>query len=280
MQSRTKTVFFFLRDLWRIFRDNHGPQHAGALAYFGLLSIIPFSVLVVAITAHTLAGIGLEGTSEQWAMDMTSGVPFLADDIRKELVAIASAGKGLGIVSGVLLLFSSSSVFTSLNRGVNAVLGTEKRQRFVAIRLLSALFIIAIAAALFLWQLARTWVGEWLGAGASSSWYFQHVVQWAFEVVIFALGFFAVVRLVSKACYRKRFYWAGAGAFVVSSESARLGLDVYFSHAWRLREIYGGLAAIMGLVIWVYVVSILLLLSCALVRVSAERWAKKQPALA
>lgn len=264
-------LFTFLRDLWRIFRDNHGPQHAGAIAYFGLLSIIPFSVLIVAIMALVMAGIGIESSSEQLALGMTEGVPFLSEDVRQELVAIASAGKGLSIVSGMLLLLSASSVFTSLNRGVNAVLGTEVRQRYLVTRLLSALLIIAFATSLFLWQITLAWIDGLLVSSSLRSWYIQGAARWACETLLFGVGFFAVVRLVSKARYRKRFYWAGALAFVALSGSARVGLDVYFARAWKLRELYGGLAAIMGLVLWVYVVSVILLLSCALVRVLAER---------
>lgn len=262
----------FCIDVWKNFRDSHGPQHAGAIAYFGLLSVIPFAVFLVAISAGLLASLGLEASGADVAAGVSSGVPFVSEAVREQLVDIATAGAEIGLLSVVLLLFSASSVFTALNRGINAVMGTEKVPRMLLVRLLSAVLIIGVAASAFLWQLLQSSVSKWVGGdGPLPGWLNNVGMRWGIETAIFTVGFFVIVRLVAKVRYRKRYYWAGGLVFVILSQLARVGLEVYFARLWRLRDLYGGLGAIMGLVLWVYVAAIVLLIACSLVKTLAQR---------
>lgn len=272
----TRSAWQFLRSIWRIFRDNSGAQHAGAIAYFGLLSLIPFSLLLVAVTANVMAKLGMEATLEaagnSLSQQVGTQVLFLSEGLGKQLQSIAQAGAGLGVVSTVVLLFSASSVFTALNRGVNAILGTTRRQRFIVMRLVSALVLVTVATSLFAWQLLRTWVEHIADESIVVAWLSSGPVRWGVETGLFALGFFAVVYLMTAKTYRRRFVWVGAGAFVIAGQLARYGLEIYFYKIWKMRELYGGLAAGMGLVLWVYVAATVLLLSCALVRATSERF--------
>jgi len=265
-------IVLFCVEVWKNFRDAHGPQHAGAIAYFGLLSVIPFAVFLVAVSASLLAGLGLEASGADVAAGVSSGVPFVSEAVREQLVEIATAGAEIGLLSVVLLLFSASSVFTALNRGINAVMGTERRPRMLVVRLLSAVLIVGVAASAFLWQLLQSSVTKWVGGdGPLPGWLNNVGMRWGIETAIFTVGFFVIVRLVAKVRYRKRYYWAGGLVFVILSQLARIGLEVYFARLWRLRDLYGGLGAIMGLVLWVYVAAIVLLIACSLVRTLAQR---------
>jgi len=264
---RAQRVWDAVKGTYRTFRHTYGPQHAAAIAYFSLVSIVPFSALMVAYVARSPERV------ESLMGDLATAVPFLAGDLRDELEIIAARAIGIGVVSGLVLLLASTSIFTSINRGVNGVMGTKVRPRFLVTRFLSALIITGVGAVLVLWQVVRSWLKRWSESQgvAFPEWGLSELFNWSTGVVFFALAFYVVVRLVAKPKYRRRYFWAGALLFGVLSQLARLGLKVYLEKIWQSRDLYGGLGAAVGLMMWLYIAAYMLLMSCALVRTLGER---------
>ena len=123
-------------------------------------------------------------------------------------------------------------------------------------------------AILLLWQLLRSWLSTWSASRGVSlpAWAHSDPLIWLGECVLFTLEFYVLARLVAIPRYRRRYFWVGAVSFGLLCQAARTGLQLYLDRLWHSQELYGGLAAGFGLLMWLFVSAYVLLMSCALVR--------------
>lgn len=104
----------------RLWSQNQGNQMAAALAYYALLSLFP--LLLVA-----LSGLGyfLGPSSAGFQTIKASIEQFLPetvhDLVQETMYALHQSSTGAGLVGFILLLFSASTVFTSLRVAINQI---------------------------------------------------------------------------------------------------------------------------------------------------------------
>jgi membrane protein len=124
----------FLRLLWKAlhrFSEDHGANHAAAVAYFSLLSLPPFLLLA----GRTLARV-LPDTDGTDAI-VSAVAPFLPLEIAPSLQSLGTSvhGGALVAVAVPVLLWVASHAFSSLEIAVNVAFGTTPMRRFWLSRL-------------------------------------------------------------------------------------------------------------------------------------------------
>ena len=131
----TGPLLRFLRLLWRAlcrFSEDHGANHAAAVAYFSLLSLPPFLLLA----GRTLARV-LPDTDGTEAI-LSAVAPFLPPEVAPSLRALGRSlhqGGALVAVAVPVLLWVASHAFSSLEIAVNVAFGTTPQRRFWMSRL-------------------------------------------------------------------------------------------------------------------------------------------------
>jgi membrane protein len=116
----------------RRFSNDHGPNHAAAVAYFSLLSLPPFLLLAGRLLARLVPG--TDGTDAVLA----AVVPFLPLEVAPSLQAMGRSvrqGGALLAVAVPVLLWVASHAFSSLEVAVNVAFGTTALRRFWLSRL-------------------------------------------------------------------------------------------------------------------------------------------------
>lgn len=262
MRARLALV---LRAAWRGVGElnrSEGLTHAAAIAFYALLSIFPFFLLVFSIIGAL--------TADQAARDAVVSFAFRYfprqfDFISTQVDSFRTNRVGIGVSGGLALAYASLGVFNALTSAVNHAWGVEKRRSFLRHRLFSFLM-MASAATMFLVAIAlvavvRIMEARWFGALQIRGAWIERLqgmgTDWAaFGLLVLCVGL--VFRFVPNATVRFTDVWAGA---VLTALLWRIAFAVFSRLASDLSQwsVHGSVAAVVAFLLWIYISAVLLL---------------------
>jgi len=253
------------------FHENDLFTSAAAMSYFGLMALFPALLLMLAISNQIAAGSQLLSH----AIEVYPGsVRFL-----RETIGSSAPSPGVIITCVVLVLWAGSWVFSVIERALNRIWGTTSRKFWhgraltigmigvVGLLLSSSVLVASILVAL------REMAGR-LSPRQVERYPLLLSVGSAFWQVIFALVSFLVTvtlfvlvyRFMPRAAVTVRDALPGALLVGVLWEVAK------YVFAWSLNyfhydEIYGSVGAVVAVLTWSYVSSLILLFGAQLTAV-------------
>ena len=237
--------------------------HAAAIAYYALLSLFPFLLLVFSILGWVTAD------AEDRLAVLTfvfSYFPTQFDFVNTQLMALRETSVRIGVAGGLGLMWASLGVFGAITSAVNEAWGVEKQRSFLKHRLVSFLMLVAgggvMIVALLLVSAMKvaeaSWFGvmltrfQWLHALRSFT-----VASSATILLILALG--VVYHFIPNAKTRFRDVWVGA---ILTGLLWRVAFDSfswYIASRGGLTLIHGSIATVVVFLLWVYVSSVILM---------------------
>jgi membrane protein len=235
--------------------------HSAAIAYYALLSLFPFLLLVVSI---------LDSIATATPADREAVISFVFRYFPTqagEFVSnqLGSAGVRGGWAGGLALTWASLGVFGAITSAINEAWGVEKQRSFLKHRLVSFLMFVAAGLVMIVSLLlvsainvARAnWFGEllarfrWLTA-------LQTLTLDYLATVLLIIGLGLVFYFIPNAKTRFRDVWVGA---ILTGLLWRLVFDAF---AWyvktgQLTQVHRSITAVVVFLLWVYVSSIILM---------------------
>jgi membrane protein len=260
-----------LRLLWRTLRS-YGAHacgiYAGALAFFGVLSLFPLLLLLIALL--TLLVQRADATALVLSR-VTAFFPGSASTIVGAIDAVTAAQPVLLGVGTLGLLWSSMGVFLTLGYALNRI-WEAPRDRPILVQyaiaaglalsvgllvlcsaLLSTVVVVLHALATVLRHQGIPGLGTVAVVGAN-----------ALDVVVVAGVATVLYRVLPNALVRWREALPPAVLVALLWEAAKLGFTWYLATVAHVDRLYGPVAAIAGLLLWLFVSAILLLLGAEL----------------
>lgn len=250
--------------LWRALLDfsQHGGRHAAALAYYTVFSLFPLSLLL-AVGVSSLLGPTI--AQEQ----ITSGLKiFLPQDsislLQENLTAALEQGGSFGLVAAVGLAWSALGLFSNISSSLDLIFHVPARRSLWRQRLLAFIMTITL---IFLVMASFVTSGMlrliaallldrpsvWVTAATS-------LLPLGLDVVIFALLFrYVPARRVSWDAV-----WPAAIMGAVGWELAKAAFEWYLTNLANFSLVYGGIATVIALMLWAYVIASVFLLSAEL----------------
>jgi len=235
--------------------------HSAAIAYYALLSLFPFLLLVVSI---------LDSIATATPADREAVISFVFRYFPTqagEFVSnqLGSAGVRGGWAGGLALTWASLGVFGAITSAINEAWGVEKQRSFLKHRLVSFLMFVAAGLVMIVSLLlvsainvARAnWFGEllarfrWLTA-------LQTLTLDYLATILLIIGLGLVFYFIPNAKTRFRDVWVGA---ILTGLLWRLVFDAF---AWyvktgQLTQVHRSITAVVVFLLWVYVSSIILM---------------------
>jgi len=253
----TGSILRFLHLLWRAlhrFTEDHGANHAAAVAYFSLLSLPPFLLLA----GRTLARV-LPDTDGTDAI-VSAVAPFLPLEIAPSLQSLGTSVHG-GVVVAVavpVLLWVASHAFSSLEVAVNVAFGTTPQRRFWLSRLKAFAGlsggVLLLGGTVVVGHLASWLDRYYLRTGAPAS--LSPRAHFASATALLAVTF-VVFTLFYKWLPRGKVSWSAAGrataVAVILWDFARRFFGGLFASSPAFGLFSGALAGIVAVMGWVYV---------------------------
>ncbi len=230
----------------RNFRDHGDAVRAAALAFYGVLSIFPLLLFLVFIGATVLAS----DTAQDTVIGYLDYVlPVSADNIESVIHYTLVRRGSIGLIAGVGLLWSGSSVFGVLLKTLNAIWGGAARPYWQR-RVLAALFVLVLGivfAALFYLAPILGFVIKSFGIGNSQ--FVVPIVEFLFAVIVCYLLF----RVFPNCSVSRSFALIGALVSGGLFEIVKLIFSAYINLAIvKYGYVYGSIAWVVALGWWLY----------------------------
>ena len=237
--------------------------HAAAIAYFALLSLFPFLLLVMSI----LGAVTADEADRAKVLDFVFRYfPARLDFMTDQLDAFRAERLGIGLAGGLALTWASLGFFGAVTSAVNEAWGVEKLRSFWKHRLVSFLMLVAAgsstAVALlfvsFLQVAHASWFGQLL---ASYQWLvtLQTFIFRYLAMLLLVFGVGLVFYYIPNAKTRFRDVWFGAILTGVLWRIAFSGFSWYVLQNQRLQLIHGSITTVVVFLLWIYISAIILM---------------------
>jgi membrane protein len=241
---------------------------AGSVAYFALLSIFPLLLALVAVFGFL---IGTEAARERILAILIPLLPVSSDVIVQNVDAAIKARGVIGVVSLVILLWSSLGIFSSITVAVNRAWGIREGRPFLQQTLLNLAMIATIGVVLVLSllvtalaQLVAQFGVQFPGPQALTGNPLLSVLAGLLSLALSFGVFLAVYKVLPATKVKLSDVWLPALIGALLFEIAKSLFSWYIARFTNYSLVFGSLAAIVVLLFWIYISALLLLFGAEL----------------
>jgi len=263
------------------FQEDNLTDWAATLTYYGLLALFPALIVLVSI-------VGLVGDPESTTSTLTDIVTRLGPDsaagtfagpIRQVTESRGTAGFAL-ITSTLVALWSASGYLGAFIRASNVIYETREGRPFWKLRPLQLLLTLVLVLLLAVMALGIVLTGpivsdvaEPIGISdtAVSIWSYA---KWALIALLFVV-MIGVIYYASPNVKQRGFKWITPGGIVALLVwlLASAGFGLYVSQFGSYNAVYGSLAGVVIILIWMWITNLAILFGHEL---NAEREREQQ----
>jgi len=249
-------------------KDDNVALLAAGVAFYAMLAIFPAIIALVTVYGMVADPNQVEAQVGEFAKSLPSGADEL---LTQQLQNVANAGRrslSIGLVVSLLaVLWSVSSGVQGLIKGLNVVYDERETRGFFKLRALSLLLTLgAIVVAVVALALITVFpaVVDNLGLGRAGE-LAASIARW---VVLALLVLFALAVLYRFAPDRAnpRWRWVSTGAVVALLLwlLGSIGFSWYVDNFGKYNQTYGALAAVIILLLWLFLSAFAVLLGAEL----------------
>ena len=238
--------------------EERASEAAASMAYYGFFSLFPLLLVAVVVVSTVLE----DKLSQDQVLDvLIQAIPFSGELIEENIQQVLKARSEVGIISLIGLIWSSLGAFTVLMRNINRAWPNTKARNFFKVRLMAFAILAAMIAgliSLFVFNTVARFLPEDLNVAANIAFASHNFTQ-----VIIGLLLFTSLLILYWWLPRTKVLWREAawGAIISS-----IGISVVTSgFTWFLESglsnynlVYGSLGAIVALLFWIYMLSLII----------------------
>lgn len=245
------------------FYNSDSLTFAASIAYYTLLSIFPFLLLVLSGLARI--AIGDEYGTPTLLELMSGALPSRFEFLANQLDELARTPFNLSLAGTLVTLWASMGVFGAITSAVNHAWGVERNYSFWKHKLVAFLMMMAAAvlavATITLASAAQVVQSGWFSDVLArypqlahlSSVIYANAITPAFIVVVGLIYYF-----IPNTRVRLRDVWFGAILAGVLWRVAFAGFAFYVRDLSRF-TVHGSIAAVVVFLVWIYMSAVILL---------------------
>lgn len=252
-------MWTLLKRTWQEFQEDQAGIMGAELAYYTLFSIFPLILAVISLLGYALAlGLPLALDAQEYVLaTVRANMPGVADIVSNTVEQVRTQRGTIGAMALVWLIISASAIFAQLQRTLNVIFDVEPPKRSlignIIARVTNAAMVFGIVFLLLVAMLldaalkfvvANT---TWLPGSATVWMLLTPLVSLAITAALFALMF--------KVLPQTRLSWRevlpGAIVGAVLWEVGKQILTWYIGRQ-TYGEVYGPLAGVIALMVWIY----------------------------
>ncbi|MFA4875106.1 MAG: YihY/virulence factor BrkB family protein [bacterium] len=262
-----KTLRFIGRVIHSFFLDDC-LNYAANISFCALLAIIPIAMIMVSIAGYFLGS--SQGALDRIIQLATDVLPVGREAFVANLQSVLDQRASLGIAGIVFLLFIATILVAAIERALDAIFRTPSRRNFFHSRLVGIALIVGATVLFSLPAMAQILEGllQRYGFGFPLSDFMSG------KAYLFLVAFLTYVMTIVVIPNRRiyiRYAAIGGIIFSVGIVVAKLIFRAYMIFALqRYNIIYGSLTAVVLLVVWIYYLSVVVLLSAEFVAAMQE----------
>ena len=278
-----------VRDLVREWRDHRVSGLAAEMAFFGILSLFPTLLALVASLGwlDAIAGGQISERAERQIVDFLQRVlsENAGQTIEQVQELFTEASPGVITIGTVVAVWSASRGFTALIRALDTVYDLEERRNYVRLRILALEFALGTIVVMAL-TLAMLVVGPLLGTGQAVARsvglgdafaVFWDWARWPGAITVMVLWAATIFHFAPN--HRTKWRWDLPGATVTAASWGLLstGFRGYLEFAADANQVLGALGGALIVLVWLYLLAVGLLLGGEVNAWIATRHNVRQP---
>jgi len=236
---------------------------ASSIAYYALLSIFPFLLLVLSVLARIATN---DGADAPTLLDLIGqALPSRFEFLSRQFTELARAPLNLSVAGTVVTLWASMGVFGAITSAINHAWGVERNYSFLKHKLVAfvmmltagLLAVVAMLVASAAHVVEAGWFADVLARYPDLAWLsgviVSNAITPAFIVVVGLIYYF-----VPNTHVRLRDVWFGAIVAGVLWRLAFSGFAFYVRDLSRF-TVHGSVAAVVVFLVWIYLSAVILL---------------------
>lgn len=247
-----------VKNIYKQCIDDRCPQIAASLAYATLLALIPLTVLIYKIFSTAFVNPALQLKTQTFIFENLS--PSMAAEVQQYLLEGATQASSLGFFGFFMLLISVIVMMNSIDSALNSIwkINTPRHlMRRVLVYLALLVFgPLAISFSLFVstYIASLPLISGILGESIDNGFF-----NWLPFVILWS-AFTMLYKWIPNCNVRWLHAFSGATLAVFLFEMAKAGFTLYISYFPSYEILYGALAAIPLLLIWIYLTWLIVLI--------------------
>ena len=245
--------------------DYQTPRDAASISYFGLVALLPAILVLIGLADAFLGWMHLHGIVVQNVIDL---FPGSRQFLRTNLNEITNPSTAVVLSCAIVVLWSSSLIFTFIECAINRAWGVPHQKSFWESRLRSFSFMVLGGASLLISSISTVFVTAMRNRAAASipfSLKASFFIGWFWYLILIGIGLliavlvFALVFKITPHCtVRWKEAISGAVATTIMWEIASF-VFVKLGSVFDYERVYGRMGAAIALLTWVYTSSLIVL---------------------
>ena len=240
--------------------DIDATHRAAGVAYYAFLSIFPLLLGLIAIFGFFLPSANLQDALLNYVGD---NIPGATNILKQNITSIIELRGAMGVLSIVIFFWGASAMFGAISLAINRAWDISRYRRSFFTRKASELGMVSGIGILFLLS---------LGTSAIISIIFRALKLPAADLVIVNAGsrlvafllilavFLLLYKLIPNTSTYWRDIWPGALLAAILFEIARTLFIFYINNLANYQLIYGSIASIIVLLVWIYYSAFIMIL--------------------
>jgi membrane protein len=273
-ESRWRRIWRYLRRLQQDMGNDNLTLVAAGVAFYWMLALFP--AIIAMITVYALVADAQQAQAQ--LEPVLSALPAEARELivprLAQTVEASDGGLTFGLIASLLAtLWATSGGMQALMTGLNIIYGEHETRNYLRLKgialilTLGALVAAALAIGLVaVFPIMLDWVGlDPVAAGGAQ------VARWLTLVVLIGTGLSVMYRF-GPAPHCARWHWVSRGnvTAVALWLLASFGFSLYVSSFGSYDKTYGTLAAVIVLLMWLYLSAIVILLGAEIDAIQEE----------
>ncbi len=260
-----KKTFEFLKKLIQQFNDNELIYMSNELTYKMLLAIFP--LIIYLINVLTFFGIKYQVFQSSFAKALPDTVKIVIDSFVGSITtfAVSSNVKSLMNITLFLAIYSASSGFYSVMRGINKTYGTKDKRHFLVQRLISVYLVFQFTLTLVISSIFMVFddvIILFLSKFGIKLYQpmFLKIVAYIAPIIILLISVMIVYKISS---YKKITILStipGAMVTVIAWIVTSLVYNFYINNFSKYNAIYGVIGSFIIFILWINIIAIVLLI--------------------
>lgn len=243
--------------------NSDGLTHAASIAYYALLSLFPFLLLMLSVLGSVTADPTDRDRVVAFAFEY---FPRQFEFITGQIDAFRASTLRIGVGGSVALVWASLGFFNAVTSAVNHAWAVEKRRSFLKHRLVGFLMLLSaggiLLVAITIVSAAKVAQTRWFGALEANS----AILAWLSGMVANQLATLLLIGCVALIFYfipntrvRFRDVWPGAILVGLLWRGALSAFSWYARDMASWNVVHGSVTTVVVFLLWIYVCAVILL---------------------
>ena len=254
----------FLQRVIKEFLEDNCPMLAAAISFNLLLSLFPFVIAVISLASFFIDS---NVVREQIIQGVTYVFSISSDFIASILNYVIEARGATGIISALLLVFGGLAFFDTVRISLNKVWKAEKPQNFFKGHVLDMVMMFGMAVLFIIASMIIVFIRFTGDSGLNLFSNFPagglialHIFIILLDILLLFVVFLLLYKFIPNMKLRWKDVWLGALIAAVFAEIANIAFTWFLTNFKPYDLIYGPLGAVVALLFWAYITSVIGLL--------------------